>query len=222
MSSTLFTPADTTVTGVTARVEEVGRLVEGLARAAVHPAQIAGRENANTRRRSDRRRPTRASRRENGQVAHTRLGEIVVSDAPHTLSVEADARHAVEHRDGGGSNSRDAQNAFELDRRRVVARARQPVADDRRLEGHDGPAGGESLSHLVRQLQGGVHRLRLPGGGSTAWPSVWLSARKQEAPRGERGACGEPGETRTPNLLILMWVPSNSSCCSLHSWGPQK
>ena len=72
--------------------------------------------------------PRAPARGEDRQVAHARLGEVVVGDAAHALGVQSDLRHAVEHGDRGRGDARVAQDRLELERRLVVARPRQAVA----------------------------------------------------------------------------------------------
>ena len=122
---------------------EVGRLVERVGRAAVHPAEPAGREYADARERrqvrgrGDGRRRTRTACLDDRKVAHARLREVLVGDAPDALIVEADAGDAVEHRDRGGGHALIAEDRLEFARRLEIARAREPVGDDRGLEGDD-------------------------------------------------------------------------------------
>ena len=135
---------------------QVGRLVERVGRAAVHAAEPARGEHADAgergevRRRSHRGRGARAARLDDRQVAHARLGEVLVGDAPHALVVEADPRDAVEHGDRRGRHALVAQDALELAGRLEVARAGKPVRDDRGLERDDRSPAFERGGDLFR------------------------------------------------------------------------
>ena len=157
----------------------------------MHAAETAGGEDADARERGevggrrDRRRPARAARREDRQVAHARLREVFLGDAAHALGVEPDRRNAVEHRDRRGRHTLLAQDRLELDRRLVVARARQAVADDRRLEGDDGAPGGERRGDLVGELDGGAG-----GGGLIGGHSIRLLACRSPPRAGSAASVG--------------------------------
>ena len=71
----------------------------------MHAAETAGREDPDAgergqvRGRRDRGGSGAAARGEDRQVAHARLGEVLLRDPAHALVVEADPRNPVEHGD---------------------------------------------------------------------------------------------------------------------------
>jgi len=115
----------------------------------VHSPEAAGGEHADAgergqvRRGRHRGRARLPARGEDREVANAGLGEVVVGDPADAVGIQSDLRHPVEHRDRGGRHAAIPQHRLELDRGRVVARSRQAVGDDRRLERDDGTAGAQ-------------------------------------------------------------------------------
>src|SRR5215203_5693071 len=98
-------------------------------------------------------------------VAHARLGEAPAER--HALQrrvVEADARLAVDDGDRGRHGAFRAHRGLQLARHLEVAPARQPVCDQRTLERHHGPPGGQGGGDL-----GGDAQERGHGAGPWYW-----------------------------------------------------
>ena len=144
---------------------QVSRFVEALAGSAVHSPEAAGGENPHAGQGGE----VAGSRDSGGgalsrgcddrQVSDGCLGEVVLGDTAHTLGVETDLWHSIEHSDCRWSHTLIAQNLLELERGLVVAGARQSVRDDRRLKGDDGAMGGECLGNFCGDSERCRHRL---------------------------------------------------------------
>src|SRR5690606_19399849 len=197
--------------------------VEGLRCTAVHATQTAGRENPDAgearevRRRRDGGRPRTPERREDRQVAQGGLGELVLSDATHAVGIQSDLRHPVEHRDRRGRDALITQQLLELERGLVIARARQPVADDRRFERDDGTAVGERVGDLGGELEGG-HPSTLMRSAGTTLPGLKLSpgSTAENSPRmtatpSAEMSCSSHGECSTPTPWWCEIVPPLST-----------
>ena len=127
---------------------EVGRLVPRVARAAVHAAEAAGREDRDPgpgrkmRGGGDGRGAHPAARGHRGDVADADLGDVrVAGDAAERLVVQPDASRAVDDGDGRRHRAAGPHGVLDLAGDPQVVRARQPVADDRALQrDHRAPA----------------------------------------------------------------------------------
>ena len=85
-----------------------------------------------------------AARGEHRQVAHAALGHVVAGDRLERGVVEPDAGLPRDDRDRRRHRAGRAHLRLDLARDLEVARPRQPVADDRALERHDGPPAGHA------------------------------------------------------------------------------
>ena len=158
-SRTALAPDATTDDPRARELEEVGRDVEGLRRAAVDAADPARREDADSRRRRDRhrrrdrRRAALPPRGEEPEVARRRLphGAPGAGQRLRLGGGEAGARHAVDDRDEGGDGPFPPNGLLRRPVGLEVRGERQAVAEDRRLERDDGPSLGEGPLHLARR-----------------------------------------------------------------------
>ena len=127
-------------------------LVERLRRPVVHAAETAGREDADAgmvrqeRGRGDGRPAVQPEGDRHRQVAQRDLVDAVrVRQLGDLGDGEPDGRDAAVDADGGGHDALGAQPGLGLERDVEVARPRQPVREDRRLEGKDGPPVADRL-----------------------------------------------------------------------------
>ena len=156
-----FTPAETTRIGTPASATRSADSSKVVAGPAVHAAEPARREDADP-----------------GPVGEQAVAATVVPpSAPRAAATGrsrtlifatsgVSARRASSARDRpDGTPARDpdrrrhhagvAEQLLGLERRREVARAREPVGDDRGLEGDDRPTGGDRVPDLVGDEHGG-------------------------------------------------------------------
>ncbi len=141
MSRIDLTPADTTVIAAAPEDPEVGRLVEGRAGVAMHAADPAGGEHADAglrgeqRGRGDGGAAARGTGHRDRKVADAELQRPIAARQPlELLRLEADVRHAVEHRDRRRNRTPFGHRLLEFARRAHVLGTRQAVGDDRRLQ----------------------------------------------------------------------------------------
>ena len=91
-----------------------------------------------------------ARRGARGEVAHAALDDVLrAGDRRQRGVVEPDADLPADERDRGRHGARRAHRRLDLAGDLEVARARQPVGDDRALERHHRAAGRERVGDLV-------------------------------------------------------------------------
>jgi hypothetical protein len=136
---------------------EVRGLVPRVARPTVDPSQTPGGEDPDPRAGGevrgggDRRGPVAAARDDRREVAHAALDYVpAVRDVPKRRVVEADPSFAGQERHRGRHRPAATHSGLDLVRDPKVARPREPVADQRALERHDGSPLGERVRHLGR------------------------------------------------------------------------
>jgi hypothetical protein len=98
------------------------------------------------------------------QVAHPGLDHVLAQR--HHLErcvVQTDPHHAVHHGDRGRHRALGPDGTLDVAGHPEVARPRQAVADDGRLERHDRRALCQRGPHLVGDLQGSRNGLRRKG-----------------------------------------------------------
>ena len=118
----------------------------------MHAAEPAGSEHADAgahgehRRRRDGRRAVHAAGDRGREVAHAALDDVLaLGDRLERGVVEPDPHLAADHGDRRGNGAGRAHHGLDLARHLDVARAREPVGDDRALERHDRSARIERL-----------------------------------------------------------------------------
>ncbi len=135
--------------------EQVGRLVPRVAGIAVHAAEAAGREHVDAYlcgqmgRRRDSCRAMAGARCHGRQVARTHLDDLVAAgDLRQRVVVQPDARGTRHERDRRRDRAGGPHGVLDLACDAQVVGARQAVADDRRLERDDRPAGRQRVGDL--------------------------------------------------------------------------
>ena len=145
---------------------KIGRLVEGLAGAAVDTTDPAGGEDADPgkagqcRRRSDSRRRVPGGRDRERQLANADLGYICGRrERLELVRVQSDCGLASRHANGRRHDPCCPKHCLQLQGDLEVAGPWQAVADDRRLEGHDGSSRVERRLDFRcdRQRQASTH-----------------------------------------------------------------
>jgi hypothetical protein len=133
---------------------QVGGHVPALPRAAVHAAQPAGREHLHAGGVGERggrrhRRGTVAAQADRRtEVAGRQLREPALADAVQLGRGQADPGDAVEDGDGGRDGAVGADRGLEILGGGAVLRCREPVGEQRALEGDHRPAVGDGRSDL--------------------------------------------------------------------------
>ena len=137
-------------------------------RPAMHAAETAGGEDPDAGERRevgggrDGGRPGSAERGEDRQVAHARLGELLLRDPAHALGVEPDPRDAVEHGDGRRrdvpldlSSSSNSSAASWL---RGRGRPWEMIVDSSATTGRPSASASATSAEIRRD----AHRVRIP------------------------------------------------------------
>ena len=142
-----------------AELAEIGGDVEPLA--AVDTADAPGGQEADPgraadgQRASDRRRADRRLGHAGGQVPRAHLARVD-REALELGFPEPDAHLAVEDADGCGQRPSLTYSSLALECDRNPFSRREPVCDERRLEGDDGPAAPDRLLDLARETDHGI------------------------------------------------------------------
>ncbi len=164
MSRMLFTPADTTATGVIASSVRSAEMSKRVRCPTVHAADAARGEHADAGQGSephgggDGCRAGGPCGHQPRQVAGGGLVHPAHScQVVQLLRCEADVASPVEDGDRGGHSTTGADDAFHLRRHVEVLGEGHAVADDRALESDDRHAGGNRLGNLRMDVDG-THR----------------------------------------------------------------
>ena len=144
---------------------EVGRLVPGQVRAAVHAAEPAGGEHPDAGAggevggRGDGGGAHAPAGRDARELAHARLDGVgVARQSLQRRVVQTDVRRTVDDRDRSGHGPTVADRLLDVASDAQVVGAGEPVADDRALEGDDRAPGRERVSDLGVERHGASFR----------------------------------------------------------------
>ena len=174
---------------------EVGGDVEGLGRAAVHPAEPAGREDADAgqmgqrRRRGHGRRARKSKCRSDAHVAHRQLGDVGVGADPLDLGARRGrcARPPSSTAIVAGTDAAGPHRVLDPRADLDVVGVGEPVGEDRALEGDDADPGLERLVHLLVDDE-------QVGPGQVLQHGRHPSSARHRPPAGARGALAHPGQ----------------------------
>jgi len=165
---------------------EVGGLIPAVPSLTMHASETTGGEDADAResgemtRGGDGGRPAPTAGQESGQIPGADLGYVLsIGYLIELVLVEADADPAIEDGDRGRNRPSGANDVLDLGSNAEVLRAREAMADDRRLQSHHGATLGQRSAHLRMNLNGG--RVELGEGGWQMWHAKTLLATENES-----------------------------------------
>ena len=114
--------------------------------------------------------PSRVSAAERlGRAAFRTDPDGAVASASSAVIVQADEEPAIADRHGGRNGARFAHGRLRRPRDLDVLRVGQAMADQRGLEGHDGPAGRQGRGDLGLDRRGDRRWNRVIRAGAPAW-----------------------------------------------------